>query len=141
MVSVGHDCYRDRPAVLVRLAAGESVQACLQHWVSAPVLATEVSAACSDVDLEGCSKLREAVAGSWWEVALASHRTDPVVEGVAFLGPGGELPGLQEQRLDPLLDGEGHPAVVPRFDRTMGHDFVLSVAVGLVGPGAWKLGM
>lgn len=53
MVSVGHDYYRDRPAALVRLAAAESVQACLQHSVSAPVLATELSAVCSDADLEG----------------------------------------------------------------------------------------
>ena len=141
MVYVGHEYYRDRPAALVKLAAAESVQAYSLHWVSAPVPAAEVSAVCSDVDPEGCSKLREAVAGSWLEVALALHRTDLVVEGVAFLEPEAALPGLQEQRLDLLLDVEGHPAVVPRIDQTMGHDFVMLVAVGPVGPDAWKLGM
>ena len=142
MVYVEHDYYRDHPAALVKLAAAESVQAYLLHWVSALVLAAEVSAVCSDVDPEGCSKLREAVAGSWWEVALALHRTELVVEGVVFLELEAALPGLQEQRLDLLLDVEGHPAVAPRIDRTMGHDFVMLVAVvGLVGPGAWKLGM
>ena len=138
---VGHDYYRDRPAALVKLAAAESVQACLLHWVSALVLVAEVSAVCSDVDPERCSKLREAVAGSWWEVALALHQTDLVVEGVVFLEPEAALPGLRERRLDLLLDVEGHPAVVPRIDQTMGHDFVVLVALGLVGPGAWKLGM
>ena len=139
MVYVVHDYYRDRPAALVKLAAAVSVQACLLHWVSALVLAAEVSAVCSDVDPEGCSKLRGA--GSWWEVALALHRTDLVVEGVVFLEPEAALPGLQERRLDLLLDVEEHPAVVPRIDRTMGHDFVMLVAVGLVGPDAWRLGM
>ena len=140
-MSVGYDCYRDRPAVLVRLAAEESVQTYLQHWVSALVLATEVSAVYSDADLRGWSKPWEVVAGSWWEVAMASHRIGPVVEGVAFLEPEAERPGLPERRLDLLPDVEGHPAVVPRIDRTMGHDSVMFVPVGLVGHDAWELGM
>lgn len=81
------------------------------------------------------------MAGSWWEVALASHRIDLVIEGVAFLEPEAELLGLQERRLDLPLDVEGHPVVVPRIGRTMGHDFVILVPVEFVGPDAWEFGM
>lgn len=95
----------------------------------------------SDVGPEGCSTSQEAVAGNCWELALVSHRTDPVVEDVVFLEPEAELPGLQERRLDQLLDVEGHPAVGPKTDRTMVQAVEVSVAVGLVGLDAWKFGM
>lgn len=64
---------------------------------------------------------------------MVSHQIDPAVEQVTFLGPEAELPGLQGRRLDQLLDVAEHPAVVPRTDRTMAHDVVVSEAVGLVG--------
>ena len=38
-----------------------------------------------------------------------------------------------------FLNAERHAAIVPRVDRTMGHDFVMLVPVGLVGPDAWEL--
>ena len=52
---------------------------------------------------------------------------------MAFLGPEAELLGLQEPRLDQLLDVEEHPAVVPRTDRMMDHDVAVLAAGGLVG--------
>lgn len=64
MVYVGHDCYRDRPAVLVMLAAAESVQAYWQDWMSVAVPVAEVSVEHSDVGPEECSRPREAVAGN-----------------------------------------------------------------------------
>ncbi len=101
----------------------------------------ETSVRHSDVGLEVRSKLQEAVAGNYSEVASVLHRIDPAVEDVAFLELEAGLSGLQERRLAQLLGVEGHPAVVPRTDRTMDHEVVVSVAVGLVGLDAWKFGM
>lgn len=140
-VSVGHDCCQAHPTALVTLAAADSVQACWQDWVSVAVSVVELSVERSDVAPEGWSKPREAVAESCWEVALVSRQIDPVVEDVALLEPEADLPGLQERRLDQLLDVEVHPAVVLKIDRMMVHDVVVSGAVGLVGLDAWKLGM
>lgn len=96
----------------------------------------EVCVERSDAGPEGRSKMPEAVAENYLEVALVLYRIDPAVEDVAFLGPEVELPGLQERRLDQLLDVEEHPAVVPKIDRMVLHDVVVAVAVGLVGPDA-----
>lgn len=73
MASVGHDCYLAHPAALAVLAAAEFVQGCWQDWVSVAVAVVEVSVKRSDVGPAGWPKLREAVAGSCWEVALVSH--------------------------------------------------------------------
>ena len=137
MVFVEHECCRARLAALVMLAAAVPVQAYWRNWVSAevsevePVFESYVKH--SGVGLEVCSKLQEAVAGSYWEVALASHRIDPAVEDAVFLEPEVELPGLQERRLDQLLDVEGHPAVVPETDQMMDHDVVKSTVEEPVG--------
>lgn len=47
---------------------------------------------------------------------------------MALLGPGVELPGLQERQLDRLLGVEGRPAVFPKTDRMVARDVVVSVA-------------
>lgn len=131
MAFVEHECCPARLAALVMLAAAVPVQAYWRNWVSAEVSEVEpVSESCvkhSGVGLELCSKLREAVAGSYWEVALVSHRTEPAVANAVFLEPEVELPDSQERRLDQLLDVEGHPAVVPETDRMMDHDVVKSM--------------
>ncbi len=136
MASVGRDYCQARRAAPVMLAAVVSVLACWRDWVSVAVAEVEfvfdLVGARSDVGPEGCSKMRWAAAESW-EVALVSYRTDPAVEDVAFLGPEAELLGLQEPRLDQLLDVEEHPAVVPRTDRMMDHDVAVLAAGGLVG--------
>ena len=138
MVSVEHGCYRARPAAPVMLAA-VSVRACCLGWESVAGFEVEseleLHAERSDFDPEGCSKLRGAVAGSYWEVAWLSRRIDPAVGDVGFLEPAVELPGLRERRLDQLPDLVGHPAAVRGTDRMADHAVVMLMVgepVGLV---------
>ena len=101
----------------------------------------ELSVEYSGVDLEGCSRLREAVAENYGEAVLVSHRIDPAVEDVLFLEPEVELPDLRGRQLDQLLDVEELPAVVPKIDRMTVHDVAALLAVGVVGLGAWGFEM
>lgn len=148
MVYVGRDYCQARLIDLVRLAAVGSVRVCWRYWVSVALSEIEVEvelvfdlfAECSDVGLEGGSKLQEAAAGSCWDVAMVSPRMEPAVEeDVAFLEPEVELPGWQERRLDQLLDVGGHPAVVPEFGRMTHHVVVASVGGVLVGLDAFSV--
>lgn len=138
MVSVEHDWYRARPAVLAMLAA-VSVRACWLGWESAAGFEVEPEfeshAARSDVDPEGYSKLWGAVAGSYWEVAWLSRRIGPAVGDVGSLEPAVGLPGLRERRLDRLPDLVMHPAAVRGTDQMADHAVVMLIAgepVGLV---------
>ena len=141
MVSAAHDYCRDRRAALVMLAAAGSVRVCWQHWESVGVSVLELLVEYSGVDPEGCSRLREAVAGNYEAVVLVSHQIDPAVEDALFLEPEVELPGLRGRRLDQLLDVGELPAVVPKIDRMTVHDVAALLAVGVVGRGAWGFEM
>lgn len=119
-MSVEHDCYRARPAAPVMLAV-VSVRECWLGWESGAGFEMEPEfeshAERSDVDPVGCSKLRGAVAGSYWEVAWLSRRIDPAIGDVGFLEPAVELPGLRERRFDQLPLVGRHPAAVRETDR------------------------
>lgn len=138
MVSVGHDCYRARPAAPAMPAAA-SVRTCWLGWESAAGFGVEPEFESygerSDVDPEEYSKRRGPVAGSYWEVAWLSRRIDPAAGDVGFPEPAVELPDLQGQRLDLPLDLVGHPAAALGIDQMADHAVVVLIVgepVGLV---------